>query len=67
MYFFRFKSRLSEMDNILDIKLHNDDSQAITNFILYNKLSVVNHIQFMIQIIRRHNLLELKIRTPLDP
>ena len=55
------------MDNILDIKLHNDDSQTIANFILSDELSVVNHIQFMIQIIRRHNLLELKIRTPLDP
>ena len=51
------------MDNILDIKLHNDDSQTIANFILSDELSVVNHFQFMIQIIRRHNLMELKIRS----
>ena len=35
------------LDNILHIKSHNDDSKTITKLILNNKMSIVNHNQFM--------------------
>ena len=35
------------LDNILHIKSHNDDSKSITKLILNNKMTIVNHNQFM--------------------